>query len=98
MKRKYILKPGRHQFAPGSPAVHTNENTSDEEAEWYLEKYPHIGSLFESAKTENLEDVEDRPSEKAESVKLKNIGEITTQSVKSLSIIGEITTQSVKSK
>lgn len=45
-KKKYILKPGKHQFAPKSPAVHDNENLSDEEAEWYLEKYPHISSLF----------------------------------------------------
>jgi hypothetical protein len=46
--KKYILKPGRHQFVPGSPAVHHNDNLSDAEAEWYLEKYPHIASLFES--------------------------------------------------
>lgn len=46
MTKKYILKPGKHQFAPGSAAVHDNDNTSDEEAEWYLEKYPHIISLF----------------------------------------------------
>ena len=44
--KKYILKPGKHQFAPKSPAVHDNETLSDEDAEWYLEKYPHIGSLF----------------------------------------------------
>jgi hypothetical protein len=46
-KKKYILKPGKHQFAPGSPAIHTNDNLSDEEAEWYLDKYPHIAILFE---------------------------------------------------
>jgi len=46
MTKKYILKPGKHQFAPGSAAVHSNENMSDAEAEWYLEKYPHIASLF----------------------------------------------------
>jgi hypothetical protein len=46
-KKKYILKPGKHQFAPGSNAVHTNDNLSDEEAEWYLDKYPHIAILFE---------------------------------------------------
>jgi hypothetical protein len=44
--KKYILKPGKHQFAPGSHPVHYNENMSDEEAEWYLERYPHIASLF----------------------------------------------------
>jgi len=47
MKKKYILKPGRHQFAPGSPAVHTNDNVSDKEVEWYLENYPHIAALIE---------------------------------------------------
>ena len=46
MTKKYILKPGRHQFAPGSHAVHNNDNLSDEEAEWYLERYPHITRLF----------------------------------------------------
>lgn len=44
--KKYILKPGKHQFAPGSHAEHDNENLNDEEAEWYLERYPHIASLF----------------------------------------------------
>ena len=48
MTKKYILKPGKHQFAPGSHAVHENDNLSDEEAEWYLERYPHITSLFEN--------------------------------------------------
>jgi hypothetical protein len=46
--KKYILKPGRHQFAPGSAATHHNNNLSDEEAEWYLAKYPHIASLFDA--------------------------------------------------
>ena len=58
--KKYILKPGRHQFAPGSHAAHNNESLSDEEAEWYLEKYPHIASLFE--KNENVETLEDEKS------------------------------------
>lgn len=44
--KKYILKPGKHQFAPHSPAVHDNDNLTDEEAEWYLQQYPHIASLF----------------------------------------------------
>ena len=44
--KNYILKPGRHQFVPGSAAVHSNENLSDEEAEWYLQRYPHIAGLF----------------------------------------------------
>ena len=45
--RKYILKPGAHQFAPGSHPVHHNENTTDEEIEWYLQQYPHISNLLE---------------------------------------------------
>lgn len=44
--KKYILKPGNHQFAPSSPAVHNNDNLTDEEAEWYLQRYPHIVMLF----------------------------------------------------
>ncbi|SDG13015.1 hypothetical protein ACQ86K_07620 [Mucilaginibacter sp. P19] len=44
--KKYMLKPGFHQFAPGSAAIHCNENLSDEEAEWYLQRYPHIEALF----------------------------------------------------
>lgn len=47
--KKYVLKPGVHQFAPGSPPVHTNDNLTDEEAEWYLERYPHINALFDSS-------------------------------------------------
>jgi hypothetical protein len=46
MTKKYILKPGRHQFAPGTIAEHDNENLTDEAAAWYLKKYPHIKSLF----------------------------------------------------
>jgi hypothetical protein len=45
--KKYILKPGRHQFAPGSHALHGNDNLTDDDAEWYLQKYPHIAVLFE---------------------------------------------------
>ena len=55
-KKKYILKPGTHQFAPNSPAVHHNDDLSDDEAQWYLEKYPHIAALFEiEDHTEELE-------------------------------------------
>jgi hypothetical protein len=46
MTKKYILKPGMHQFVPGSAAVHSNSNITDEEAEWYIHKYPHIANLF----------------------------------------------------
>jgi hypothetical protein len=44
--KKYILKPGKHQFAPKSPATHSSDNLTDDEAEWYIDKYPHIKSLF----------------------------------------------------
>jgi hypothetical protein len=46
MTKKYILKPGKHQFAPGEAAVHDNESLTDDEARWYLEEYPHITKLF----------------------------------------------------
>ncbi|MGN6398722.1 MAG: hypothetical protein ACTHMI_24355 [Mucilaginibacter sp.] len=59
MTKKYILRPGRHQFAPGSPAEHHNDNSSDEEIGWYLKAYPHIAALLveklESCKGEKLE-------------------------------------------
>jgi hypothetical protein len=58
-KKKYTLKPGRHQFAPKSPPVHDNDHLSDEEAEWYLERYPHIAQLF----VEKLEGCADSHSE-----------------------------------
>lgn len=52
MTKKYILKPGKHQFAPGSAAIHDNDNLNDKEAEWYLKKYPHIKGLFISLPSE----------------------------------------------
>ena len=45
--KKFILKPGNHQFIPGSHPIHNNENLDDEEAEWYLKRFPHIANLFE---------------------------------------------------
>jgi len=45
-KKKYILKPGKHQFAPGGAAIHDNDTLTDKEAAWYLKRYPHIRSLF----------------------------------------------------
>jgi hypothetical protein len=65
--KKYILKPGKHQFAPGSHAVHSNDNLTDEEAKWYLERYPHIAGLF----VECPQDNESEGPKVAESIKLK---------------------------
>ena len=45
--KKYNLKPGKHQFAPGSHPVHDNDGISDAEVEWYMKRYPHISTLFE---------------------------------------------------
>jgi hypothetical protein len=80
--KKYILKPGKHQFAPGSPAVHNNNNLTDEEAEWYLERYPHIASLFAPRPPEGevLEEVKG----KRQKVKRKRIP-AQKESVESLS-------------
>jgi hypothetical protein len=44
--KHYFLKPGKHQFAPGSAPVHSNDNLTDAEAKWYLKRYPHIRPLF----------------------------------------------------
>jgi hypothetical protein len=69
MTKKYILKPGKHQFAPGSHAVHDNDNLTDEDAEWYIEKYPHIAGLFveklDNCKVEVAErfEIEIKPTE-----------------------------------
>ncbi|MCJ8208659.1 hypothetical protein MUY27_03000 [Mucilaginibacter sp. RS28] len=45
-KRQYLLKPGKHQFVPRSPAIHHNGNLTDEAAAWYLQRFPHIKALF----------------------------------------------------
>ncbi|MDF2434928.1 MAG: hypothetical protein JWP44_4559 [Mucilaginibacter sp.] len=67
MTKKYTLKPGMHQFAPGSYAAHSNDNLTDEDVEWYLEKYPHIKALFierlGNCKVEKLEDTTDQTTE-----------------------------------
>lgn len=47
--KKYSLKPGRHQFAPGSAAAHSGNDLSDAEVEWYIQRYPHIKTLFITA-------------------------------------------------
>jgi hypothetical protein len=57
MTKKYILKPGKHQFTPGSPPVHENDGLSDDEAEWYIQHYPHIAALFEEIPGEKMPEV-----------------------------------------
>ncbi|MBD1394612.1 hypothetical protein [Mucilaginibacter glaciei] len=79
--KKYNLKPGKHQFAPGSTAVHVNDNLTDEEAKWYLKQYPHIVSLFvistEGGKSESQGDIKSsRPK-----VKRKRISKPTANSL-----------------
>jgi hypothetical protein len=73
MTKKYILKPGKHQFAPGSHATHHNDNLTDADAQWYLERYPHIASLFEEIPLLKIESVESNKisveSPKTQSVK-----------------------------
>lgn len=81
MTKKYILKPGKHQFAPGSAAVHSNDNISDSEAEWYLARYPHIVSLFAFPASE----VE--ASEKEEKIEVKKAQK--TKEVSSLTLPSE---------
>jgi len=77
--KKYILKPGKHQFAPGEHARHDNDNLTDAEAKWYLERYPHIKSLFSESP-----EVGETESPKAETkIKRKRIGAIASKSVKS---------------
>jgi len=90
--RKYTLKPGKHQFAPGSPAEHDNDNSSDEEIAWYLKAYPHIAALLveKSLKEDNSEKPKAKrnrnfQNQKDESTSIKSIGEIN--------LIKEITTK-----
>ena len=54
--KKYILKPGNHQFAPCEHARHSNATITDAEAEWYLKRYPHIKSLFSNYPTADKTD------------------------------------------
>jgi hypothetical protein len=78
-QKKHILKPGRHQFAPGEHAAHDNENLTDEAAAWYLKKYPHIRSLFSDSPNQiNEENLNDKPLR----VKRKRIGVIALKSEK----------------
>lgn len=75
-QKKYILKPGKHQFAPGEHARHDNENLTDAEAKWYLVAYPHIKSLFS-----NIPEVEaaDKPNLQPSRGKRKRIRVITPE-------------------
>jgi hypothetical protein len=82
MTKKYTLKPGLHQFAPGSHPVHQNDDLTDEEAEWYMERYPHIEALFEGSPG-------DRESESPETT----ISEIPTGIGAITATISEIPTQ-----
>lgn len=80
--KQYILKPGKHQFAPGSAAVHSNDNLTDEEAEWYLQQYPHIASLFENPEGGELDSPKDeKPGAK---IKRKRIPPKSMESSKSV--------------
>jgi len=69
MTKKYILKPGKHQFAPGSHPAHHNDNLTDPEAEWYLERYPHIATLFEQTPEPESKESTQTESSKKQSVK-----------------------------
>lgn len=46
VKRKYLLKEGNHSFAPGGPAEHNNDNTSDADIEHLLTLFPHIKDML----------------------------------------------------
>jgi hypothetical protein len=81
MTKKYILKPGIHQFAPGSAAVHNNDNLTDEEAEWYLQQYPHIANLFE--KPEDIKSGSPKDEKPGVKIKRKRIPKKSAESSKS---------------
>ena len=93
--KKYILKPGRHQFVPGSHAFHQNNNLTDEEAQWYLAKYLHIALLFDA-----IPEITDSACRVSDDESFKLIGEITSaDAVESIPLIGEIIkTESVESQ
>ena len=80
MTKKYILKPGKHQFAPGSAAVHDNDNISDEEAEWYLARYPHIANLFAPQPPKGGAKKHGEEIVKVNSKKVKGVGSLTPPS------------------
>jgi len=86
LMKKYILKPGNHQFAPGSAAIHNNDNLTDEEAEWYLQKYPHIVGLFAQSPKDGKAESPEKVGSQKRKAKRKRIPGQANQSV----LIGEI--------
>ncbi|WP_143013852.1 hypothetical protein [Mucilaginibacter sp. OK268] len=80
MTKKYILKPGKHQFAPGSAAVHDNDSLTDAELEWYMERYPHIISLFAPQAPEGGVEKDEQEIEKPNNKKIKGVGSLTSPS------------------
>ena len=76
--KKYILKPGNHQFAPASAPIHNNENLTDSEAAWYIEKYPHIKSLFTIVSNNDI--VEEPAKKKRNRIKDSTYTVVTSQS------------------
>ncbi len=81
-EKQYILKPGNHQFAPGSHAIHNNDNTSDEEAAFYLKHYPHIKGMFQKLP-------DDKP--KGKPAKVKEVPETIPEATNQDNQISEIT-------
>ncbi len=77
MTKRYKLKPGKHQFAPGSHAVHDNDSLSDEEAEWYLERYPHIAQLFTPRSPEGEDIIQKEEPMKNKSTSKRKIKEVS---------------------
>lgn len=77
MTKKYILKPGKHQFAPGSAAVHDNDSLTDDELEWYMEVYPHITSLFAPQPPEGVAKKQGEEIVKANNKKVKRVSSLT---------------------
>lgn len=78
--KKYTLKPGKHQFAPGEHAVHDNDNLTDAEAEWYLERYPHIAKLFAPRPPEGGVIISQKENMKTKFTKQKRVRLITPPS------------------
>ena len=77
MTKRYKLKPGKHQFAPGSHAVHDNNSLIDQDAEWYLERYPHIAALFTPQPPEEGEVIQKEKQMKNRSTSGKKIKEVS---------------------